>query len=559
MSNYLVGIGGTGQRVTTAFIQACFMNAIWDDDGKLLDQVKVLIIDKDNDSGNEALPKLNKYNDPGKGPMGKTLLENLGAWEPKPTKTPQSLAALAGGNANSTLLMGALFTEYERTTLANRGNAAAAFADGFKGHPNVGATYQDVSMEDGASDPKTPVGQLVSQITEELNAGKPVRVCIVASLFGGTGASGLPLLVQRLRKIPSTPQAHLLKIGTVMMLPYFSYNIENTTQDRIGLSQSNRQTQAALRYYQNNGYMDAGKTERTINDTYLIGLPELPQVANYCEGGSGQVNRPVFVELTAAFSIRHFFVNDSASATRAWVVDINDNEPANNVTQLQYGALIGIEKVDGKLQQTMLKALRYALFCQIYVYWGLVNWTDADQNKQFLADEAAKIWVKNTGFSEYVLSNSTKYNEERAALFVELDNMMEQIQNFLRWLLDTMWYRANINKKASNLHPMIFPGFGTDLLEALSERVEDMERAYARDTQLEGEKRPLRSKEGFSMFGMRAIVPASECQQKWESWFNGSFGGEGTEEYGGKILRRLNKAPAGLKLAEVLDLIYEEC
>ncbi|MEF9973113.1 MAG: tubulin-like doman-containing protein [Clostridia bacterium] len=225
MPYYLIGIGGTGQRVVNAFIHSCYMNAICDGECKPLAEVRVLIVDKDNNSGNASSTLLERYNMEREiKPTSKTELKYFGAWEPKPADA-SDLSALARGE-ESQKLMRVLYDDYERTALSEKTGMGGGFIDGFKGHPNVGATYQDVALQDGLGSKKTEtaIGNFFSEIEHDIKNDEPkTKVFIVASLFGGTGASGLPLLVQRLRRIKNDSNSSKLLLGTLMMLPYFTY------------------------------------------------------------------------------------------------------------------------------------------------------------------------------------------------------------------------------------------------------------------------------------------------------------------------------------------------
>lgn len=83
---------------------------------------------------------------------------------------------------------------------------------GFKGNPNIGSVVlnQIVTSQDFAS------------FANNFAAGD--KIFIISSIFGGTGASGFPLLLKTLRTNNTMPNFQLInnaEIGAVTVLPYF--------------------------------------------------------------------------------------------------------------------------------------------------------------------------------------------------------------------------------------------------------------------------------------------------------------------------------------------------
>jgi len=123
-------------------------------------------------------------------------------------------------------------------------------------------------------------------------------VVIIGSLFGGTGASGIPELVKAIRE--DKPKAC---IATVFLLPYFT--MERPDGGAINPALFFSKTKAALSFYKTSG------TNKLINSRYYVGDPN-PTRVRYAEGGKEQENAAHMVELAAAMFIAHF-VNDNAA------------------------------------------------------------------------------------------------------------------------------------------------------------------------------------------------------------------------------------------------------
>ncbi|MEG2261802.1 MAG: hypothetical protein RSB98_03040, partial [Raoultibacter sp.] len=500
-----------------------------------LAEVRVLIVDKDNNSGNASSTLLERYNMEREiKPTSKTELKYFGAWEPKPADA-SDLSALARGE-ESQKLMRVLYDDYERTALSEKTGMGGGFIDGFKGHPNVGATYQDVALQDGLGSKKTEtaIGKFFSEIEHDIkNTNTTAKVFIVASLFGGTGASGLPLLVQRLRRIKNDSNSSKLLLGTLMMLPYFTYKRPKNVEDKIQLDRSNLQTQAALQFYHENGYLDPTQPEHLINDLYLLGLHELAEVNDYCEGGSKQCNKPVFVELTGAMSIAHFFKSNPDETPRTWTMGVN-MELADQMVQLTYGALAGDDDAGAFLKTQIDGALRYAMYYHVFVYWALFNWNDVEDAKVFLPDNATKHWLGKTLSTVVDEKNNTK-EKERSALKNSMDRVAEESLGFINWLVDLMDHSAQMQTGSEKV---LFEGFTADRLKILRETGKELSLAYRRDDSL-GNMKPIREKHLWNG------VQTSKGQAEWQTRLNGFFSHDGPDSYGAKILLDFQKKKEG--------------
>lgn len=153
---------------------------------------------------------------------------------------------------------------------------------GFKGNPNIGSVVFHKLRE-------------MQEYQNFLNACDPAqgdKVVIVGSLFGGTGASGIPELVHAIRK-----DKPAVELGTLLMLTYFSP--ANKRGDVINPGRFNAKTKAAISYYKDSGLMTK------ISKIYYLGDP-YPTVVPYSEGGDTQKNNANMVELLGAMAIEHF-------------------------------------------------------------------------------------------------------------------------------------------------------------------------------------------------------------------------------------------------------------
>ena len=169
---------------------------------------------------------------------------------------------------------------------------------GFKGKPNIGTVvFHDIK---GTNEFDWFLGQ----------CGPDDKVFIIGSLFGGTGASGIPEIVKAIRK--SGKPAAGVEIGAALMLPYFDLQPNDKAGDglntgAIDYATFNAKTKAALESYGQGG-VDA--MNRVIDSIYYIGDEEKHTALDYNEGSSGQKNDAHVAEFVAATAIVDFFTQE---------------------------------------------------------------------------------------------------------------------------------------------------------------------------------------------------------------------------------------------------------
>lgn len=164
---------------------------------------------------------------------------------------------------------------------------------GYLGNPNIGT----VAMNMVKSEP------WFKAFASNFKDGDDIM--LIGSIFGGTGAAGLPLLVKTLRDAISydLPNAALLKdarIGAIIVQPYFG--VEPKTGSRINENTFRVKTKAALLHYRKN-------VDSQIDVIYPLGDDQMKPYPNN-EGGSLQENPAHLVEVIGAMNIIHFIRHD---------------------------------------------------------------------------------------------------------------------------------------------------------------------------------------------------------------------------------------------------------
>lgn len=160
---------------------------------------------------------------------------------------------------------------------------------GFKGNPNIGSVV---------------LNQIVKSSGFETFANsfqQGDKIFIISSIFGGTGASGFPLLVKTLRTDQTIPNHSLInkaEIGAITLLPYFKLNQDENSE--IDSSTFISKTKSALAYYEKNVAIGG-----QVNVLYFLGDNMVGSYQNH-EGGSAQKNDAHLMEFLSATAIIDF-------------------------------------------------------------------------------------------------------------------------------------------------------------------------------------------------------------------------------------------------------------
>lgn len=185
-----------------------------------------------------------------------------------------NLANIGADNINNYLVQ----------TLFSTKNLDNPLSVGFKGNPNVGTVV---------------LGEMIEGAdwfnAFKLHCEKDDRVFIISSIFGGTGASGYPLLEKKIRMAENEPAVKNALLGAVSVLPYYGLKDPSTTGSDIDSANFYTKTKAALAYYQD-----------TVKSDYLyyVGEKSLRQV--YDNDEKKQDDKANFIELVAASALFDF-------------------------------------------------------------------------------------------------------------------------------------------------------------------------------------------------------------------------------------------------------------
>lgn len=288
---YLFSIGGTGARILRSFTMLLAAGV------KLgVDEVVPVIIDPDaaNADLTRTVALMGKYRDVRShltfNKETPTMFFRTGLSQILPgytlkikdtgDKTFQQFIDLPSIDRQTQAFLRMLFSEK---------NLTSSMEVGFKGNPNIGSVV---------------LNQIVQSDDFETfanNFSQGDKIFIISSIFGGTGASGFPLLLKTLRtgnSFPNFDNINKAEIGAITILPYFK--LKPDTDSEIDSSTFISKTKSALAYYENN-IINNG----SINALYYL-ADDIANTYDNHEGGAAQQNAAHLIEFLAATAIVDF-------------------------------------------------------------------------------------------------------------------------------------------------------------------------------------------------------------------------------------------------------------
>lgn len=413
MSYYIIGIGGTGAKCIEALTHLCAAGLI------PKDELNVFFVDPDKSNGSlqRAQLTLNHYCECKKNKLGETDLFktpiNIAkpeVWTPFDKNTNPTLenffrySTLKTQNEAAAHLFDVLYSPDEKTVKLD---------EGFLGHPSIGAAVMSRNIN---LDEEEPWKSFKKKIELDTKAGS-ANVVLVGSLFGGTGAAGIPTIARLIKQ--AFEKYENLKIGGIMVLPYFSFlSAEKTLKDGkvFKLSPENfiLNTQAALEYYYNQNYFNH------FDHVYLMGENTPTSVKNTSAGGNTQINDPHFIELYAALAAVDFFNTIEKKGSTAQLKDCCYSMISRQEREKLYWNDLPDNNNGNILKEKLGRLTRFS-FAYLNVYYPMLQ----DIKKNGLHYRAP--W-----YIQFFERKKLSLNDDK--LQVKLDDMKVYCETFLRWL-----------------------------------------------------------------------------------------------------------------------------
>lgn len=312
---YIFGIGGTGSRVLRAFTMLAAT-------GVRIGQHEIVPIIIDPDSNNSDMSRTVELMDNYIKIRSRLTFNNNNPNQFFRTGINKTVPNFNIPIANTQNMCYKEFIDINSMSRENSAMIKMLFSDdnlnsdmnvGFKGNPNIGSVVlnQIVSSKE------------FEDFANSFSQGD--KIFIVSSIFGGTGASGFPLLVKTLRTGTSFANHAIInqaEIGAITILPYF--RVKPSPEGAIDSGTFISKTKSALAYYEKNL---AGNNQ--VNAFYYLG-DTITDNYDYSEGGSTQRNNAHLIELLAAtaitdFSNNSFDINNSVNKELG-IQNIADND-----------------------------------------------------------------------------------------------------------------------------------------------------------------------------------------------------------------------------------------
>lgn len=305
MAYYFISVGGSGSKILEALTHITVAGVLPSNE-----KLNVIAIDPDSGNGNfertsTALKNFLQFQNSAVGDdtlLFKNKVEIMSPFPWNPVRSNERLDDLMEASLNKDTALGklyrSLYTKAERETFLN---------EGFRGHPSIGAAV--LARKYASPDSTDNQWQnLINQIKNVIdNSSNLVKIFIAGSIFGGTGAAGIPTIARLIRQSLPKSQNQIL-IGGAMILPYFNFIPKDTKEDELFARSENFLTnsKAALKYY--------SQGDNDFDFMYLLGESSMVHV-EFNVGGREQRNDAHIVELYAALAAADFFAQDPVNST----------------------------------------------------------------------------------------------------------------------------------------------------------------------------------------------------------------------------------------------------
>ena len=340
---YVFAIGGTGSRVLRSFTMLMAAGVKLGND---ISRVVPVIIDPDQANADltraDSLMKMyqgirKQLTFPADNPnqFFRTEIRNVMQLNIAGTNNMNfcDFVDLSSMDPQSEAMMRMLFSEK---------NLNSSMDVGFKGNPNIGSVVLNQIV--GTAGFKA--------FAQSFQQGD--YIFIISSIFGGTGASGFPLLLKTMRyqdNFPNFANINSAPIGAVTVLPYFK--IKSDDKSEIDSSTFVSKTISAMAYYEKNIVKDA-----SLNALYYLADDASATYDNH-EGGNKQKNDAHLIEFLAAYAIVDFTHNPNKPQDGSPITTSNREFGVNNDGTISFSSFStgDRDRLYGPLTQFVLLSL----------------------------------------------------------------------------------------------------------------------------------------------------------------------------------------------------------
>lgn len=367
MNKYVIASGGSGSMCVRALVFSLishYLNPEVKMDGTIY--IRIVDMDETSDAKKQCEAQIKEYEQlrmhANKGESGglnlpKIVLEDWSFTSAvyrsavkngvqMDSKDPVTLRKLfekqgAEKDGHTELLMKTFFTTAEQDEKLDKG---------FYGHPNIGSMVfnyvredflSTASMVDGATVQNEFMAHLMDDL-REAGQGEKVPLYLYGSLFGGTGASVTPNLIDVLQSIRDNTAGAAagnvnqnwgktrLRIGAAMLMPYFNLPAPSQDEQKYALRPSadkfDAQTKEALKYY------DEFKIVDKLDSLLLLGLARTARSVTsevYARGGEQKQHFHVILLAAGVAGMRFLCDNSLGQGLLHWRLNFEDRPDQN--------------------------------------------------------------------------------------------------------------------------------------------------------------------------------------------------------------------------------------
>ncbi|MCK5059031.1 MAG: hypothetical protein KAT34_20455 [Candidatus Aminicenantes bacterium] len=456
MSYQVVSIGGSGAKSVESLTHLCAAGLM--PDGEL----NVLFVDPDLANGclERTQNTLNRYCECKKTGMKQTgllktsiTLSKPNVWTPfEETAKPKlgdffRYPVLKTQYEPAAHLFDVLFSPVEKEVLLD---------EGFLGHPSIGAAVMAKTVKLGETEPWQTFRRKIEQDAKE---GEGSKIVLIGSVFGGTGAAGIPTIARLIKQ--EFKGYKNIKVGGVLLLPYFSFiaaekKLNSGKSLKLNPQNFVLNTQAALKYYYNQNYLDC------FDCIYLIGEHMLTPLKHATSGGRNQSNEPNFMELYSALATIDFFndidekVKDPTFEARKYQLIAREKSGEVQWSDLPDGN-------NGNIVKRQLGTMTRFAFAYLNVYYPML------ENIRTKEKTYRSPWYIQFFERKGISLNSSQIQDQ-------LKNMKEYCETFLKWManlhksndqleIEFVGYKAFAKEKDKTMY--LLPNFDGSLFENL--------------------------------------------------------------------------------------------
>ena len=303
MNVFAIGIGGTGAKCVESLVHLHAAGLITDTSGKAV-RLGTFLVEPDQQStllarteiAIDRYSKLREQLGNATESFAASEIDHYGSWSPLAGATP-------GINLEQV---------FAKAVLRNKASGLAALFDclylpeeqkaeldvGFRGRPPIGSAVMSRITLDKAAEAGS-WKKFLGDIQTAAGSGDPPVIHLFGSVFGGTGASGVPTLGGMLKTWLQQQGLSRVRVHASLLLPYFDFDGQGDEGTGIHAEARNFQlnTDAALQYLANNG-------KDCFDQVYLIGS-DIKARYEFSIGGRSQDNDAHVIELLATLGVRH--------------------------------------------------------------------------------------------------------------------------------------------------------------------------------------------------------------------------------------------------------------